>query len=110
MLLEDETSALADVVDNAVLGRAAPAVVDHGRVLEFGETTTGGRNTGSSLRHDLLDLLLSREGRVAVLKLGNELRVVIFLVPQVAPAFGEDVTLLAKDRRHAVEGLSGKRA
>ena len=113
MLLENEPSLFADVVLDAavLLGRWAPAVVDDGRVLKLREAATGSVNARSVLRHDHLLLLLAA-GRIAVLNLCDELLLVV-IVPEIAPALGYNVTLLAEDGRHAAEGsgcVDGKRA
>jgi hypothetical protein len=111
VLFEDETSCFADVVDlTALRRRTAPAVVNSGRVLDLRQAAAGSGDTRASLGNDLLRWLLSLEAVEVVLELSHELRVVILFLPQVTPALGEDVALLAKNGGHAVERLGRKRA
>jgi hypothetical protein len=114
MLLEDESSRRADVIDSRanVLRRTVPAVVDGGRVLDLRQAAARGRHTRSGLRDNSLSLgrLLSTKRVAVVLELGKELRIVILLIPKVTPALAEHVTLLSEDGRHAVEGLGRERA
>ena len=95
VLLEDEAGSLADVVDlSALCRRASPTVVDSSRILDFRQTTARRGDTRAGLRRDLLRWLLSVEAVEVVLKLSHELRIVVLLLPQVAPALGEDIALL----------------
>lgn len=111
VLLEDETSGFADVVDlSALHRRTTPAVVDSGRVLDLRQSTAGCGDTRASLGYDLLRWLFGLEAVEVVLKLSHELRVIVFLLPQVAPALRDDIALLTEDGRHAVEGLGWERA
>jgi hypothetical protein len=110
MLFKDESSVLTDVVLGTanLLGGAAPAVVGDGRVLHLGEATTGSRHARSALGLNGGLVQLETIGEVVVLNLSNGM-LLFLLVPQVTPALGDHVTLLAKDRRHAVEGLDRER-
>lgn len=111
VLFENEAGGLADVVDlTALRRRTAPAVMNNGRVLDLRQAAAGSGDTGASLRNNLLRWLLSLEAVEVVLKLGHELRVVVLFLPEVTPALGEDIALLAEDGGHAVEGLGRKGA
>jgi hypothetical protein len=101
VLFEDEASVLADVILRRS-GSPVATVIDGSRVLELTEALAR-----SVVPIDVLSPCLTTTRRInLVLVVGVNGVFLFLLVPEVAPALRDDVSLFAKDGRHARHGSS----
>ena len=103
MVFEDEARVLADslVYVAVVLRATVPAVIDGSRILQLCETATWSRDARLALEIIPRFLFLETCRTLERILCFNLSVLFLFLVPEITPALGDELSLLAKHGGHA---------